>query len=107
MAFITHLQSLSSAPSSISNVLEQQVKEETFFISKLILPRLNVELEVQTRKFSIETTINLEKPDVTSYPWKNAPYPIKTVAINILSHLSISPWAFISSFGRGLSLLIT
>jgi len=34
-------------------VYEQQAKEDTFFISKLILPKIIVELEIQTKKFSI------------------------------------------------------
>ncbi len=62
---------------------------------------------MQTKKFSIETIINLDKPDILSYPWKEFPYPIQSIAFNILSHLSISPWAFISSFGKGLQQLLT
>jgi hypothetical protein len=49
----------------------------------------------------------LDKPEMMSYPWKEFPYPIKTIVINILSHLSVSPWAFITSFGKGIQKLVT
>ena len=44
---------------------------------------------------------------MTKYPWEEVPYPIEEVVITILSHLSISPWAFISSFHKGFSKLLS
>jgi len=76
-------------------------------ISKLSLPPVTIKLQVKTKKLSIETTINLEKPSITKYPWPSFPYPIKNIAITLLSHLSISPWALISSFQKGVVSLLT
>ncbi len=62
---------------------------------------------MKTKKLSIETSIHLERPAVTKFPWPSFPYPIKNIAINLLSHLSISPWALISSFQKGVVSLLT
>lgn len=76
-------------------------------IQKLSLPPLTLKLQIKTKKLSIETTVNLERPPVSKYPFSTFPYPIKNIIINLLSHLSISPWSVISSFQKGIVMLLT
>jgi hypothetical protein len=91
---------------SLHSENESESKSKTI-ISRLELPKVTVNLQVKTNKLSIETTVNLEKPAITNYPWAAFPYPINNIVINLLSHLSISPWAVISSFQKGVVSLLT
>lgn len=75
--------------------------QPSFSISRVKLPKLDVQLQVQAKKLSIETPIELEQPPQTSYPWANIPYPIKDIVLQLLSNLSISPISFISSLHEG------
>lgn len=66
MAFGAELKKIISQ----SELQDERGHKESLFISKLKLPKIVVELEIQTKKLSIETTVHLEKPEIISYPWK-------------------------------------
>lgn len=85
----------------LQNFMPPDEKASTFSISRIKLPKLDIQLQVQAKKLSIETPIELDQPAQTSYPWDVFPYPIKDIVLSLLSNLSVSPLSFISSLHEG------
>lgn len=86
----------------INLILKEDGNKSSFSISRIKLPKIVAQLEIQTKKLSLETPIELEAPDEISYPWETFPYPIKSLVVSLLSSLSISPISFISSLHEGI-----